>query len=101
MGDHLDNDFGRRGVFTHDLMHKAALVDTKMCNPDARAQAPGLKEMFAWLNNLALTIGASVEFIQWGMKWAHYYRVYSSTALQVRKTTTLLLITNVSRDGGG
>ena len=54
MGDQLDNDFGQRGVFTHDLMHKAALVDTKMCNPDARNQAPGLKEILAWLNNLTL-----------------------------------------------
>ena len=41
VGQKLDKHFGRRGTFTHDLMHKAALVDTKMRNPKARDEGPG------------------------------------------------------------
>jgi hypothetical protein len=82
VGDKLNKHFRQLGVFTHDLMHKAALVDTKMRNPDAKDQALGHKEKFAWLNTLTLTIGTSVEFIQWGLEWAHFYKVYSGTVLQ-------------------
>ena len=81
VGDKLDKHFGHKGVFTHDLMHKAALTDTKMRNPNAKNQAPGHKEKFAWLNTLTLAIGTSVEFIQWGLEWAHYYKVYSGTII--------------------
>ena len=75
----MNRHFGRPGIIVHDLMHKAALTDTKMRNPDARDTVAGHKERFAWLNTLTLTIGDSVEFIQWGYEWAHYYRVYAGT----------------------
>ena len=82
VGDRLNKHFGRRGVIVHDLMHKAALVDTKMRNPDAKDQVAGHKERFAWLNTFSLIIGSTVEFIQWGLEWAHYHRVYSGTVVQ-------------------
>ena len=83
VGDRLDKHFGRRGVFTHDLMHKAALTDTKMRNPDAKDQAPGHKEMFAWLNNLTLTIGASVEFSQ-DQELSKMRRIYSKRVFMIQ-----------------
>ena len=81
VGDMLNTHFGRKGVIVHDLMHKAALTDTKMRNPNAKDQPAGHKEKFAWLVNLTLTIGATVEFIQWGLEWAHYFRVYTGTVM--------------------
>ena len=41
VGDKLDKHFGRRGVFAQNLIHMAALVDTKMRNPKARDEGPG------------------------------------------------------------
>ena len=49
-GKLLNRHFGRPGIIVHDLMHKAALTDTKMRNPDARDTVAGHKERFAWLN---------------------------------------------------
>ena len=80
-GKLLNRHFGRPGIIVHDLMHKAALTDTKMRNLDARDTETGHKERFAWLNTLTLTIRNAVEFIQWGYEWAHYYHVYAGTVL--------------------
>ena len=83
VGNLLNKHFSRVGIMVHDLMHKAALTDTKMRNPDAKDQAPGHREKFAWLNTLTISIGASVEFIQWRLEWAHYFRIYSGTIVQL------------------
>jgi hypothetical protein len=89
VGEKLDNHFGRRGVFTHDLMHKAALVDTKMRNPKAKDEGPGHAALFSWLNSHTQTIGASVDFIKWGMEWAHYFELYSQMVEEKREVKVL------------
>ena len=80
----LDRHFGRRGVFTHDLMHQAALVDTFMRNPKAAHSVE-----FSWLNTLTQTIGSGVSFIQWGKEWAHYFRLYTEMVEEGREARVL------------
>lgn len=41
----LEEHFGVKGIFTHDLMHKVGIEDTRMRNPKAPHAAS-----FAWLN---------------------------------------------------
>ena len=68
----LDEHFGRLTVFTHDLMHLAALVDSSLRNSKAVHSA-----VFAWLNLLTQVIGSGVAFIQWGKEWAHFFKLYT------------------------
>ena len=68
----LDEHFGKECVFTHDLMHVAALVDTSMRNSKSKHAGK-----FVWLNQLTLAIGAANTFIHWGKEWAHFFKVYS------------------------
>jgi len=82
VGDKLNKHFGRRGVIVHDLMHKAALTDTKMRNPDAKDMPADHKDKFAWLNTLTIVIGSSVVFIQWGLEWDNYFKNYLGTVVQ-------------------
>ena len=63
----LDNHYGQRTVFVHDLMHKAALVDTHMRKD----------KKFTWLVRLTYTIGKAVGFIQWGMEWHHFFEIFT------------------------
>ena len=65
--DMLDRHYGRRTTYVHDLMHRAALVDTHL-RKDSK---------FDWLVSITLTIGQSVGFIQWGLEWDHYFRIFS------------------------
>ena len=67
----VDEDYRKKGNFTHDLMHLAALVDTAMRNDKAPHKAK-----FAWLNSLTQVIGAGIRFIQWGKEWKHFFDVY-------------------------
>jgi hypothetical protein len=76
----LDRHFGRRGVFTHDLMHQAALVDTRMRNP---------KEAHTWLNSLTQTIGSSIAFIQWGKEWMHFFQLYTERVEEGKEARVL------------
>ena len=64
--DMLDRHYGRRTIYVHDLMHRAALVDTHL-RKDTK---------FEWLVNLTLTISLCVGFIQWGLEWDHFWRIF-------------------------
>lgn len=57
VGPLLDKHYEKRGIFTHDLMHLAALVDTSMRNIKAAHQVE-----FAWLNALTQVTTESVIF---------------------------------------
>ena len=80
----LDEHFGRLTVFTHDLMHLAALVDTSLRNSKAVHSA-----VFAWLNLLTQVIGSGVAFIQWGKEWAHFFKLYTEMVEEGREARVL------------
>lgn len=75
----LDRHYGRRTVYQHDLMHKAALVDTHM-RKDVK---------FEWIIVLTNLIGNGVTFIQFGVEWHHFFQKYSDMVEKKEETRVL------------
>lgn len=66
VGEKLNDHFGTDAVFTWDKMHKAALVDTAMRNPNPTNTSVKHVKEYQWVNDMTVVITNVMKFVNWG-----------------------------------